>query len=58
MKDDNDNENDDIEQLPNQEITVIISNNGETRNIRCNLRESIKDICKFKNIDKYYLPYY
>ena len=37
MKDDNDNKNVDIEKLPNQEITVIISINGETRNTKCNL---------------------
>ena len=46
MKDDNDNKNVDIEKLPNQEITVIISINGETRNTKCNLKGPIRDIWK------------
>ena len=60
MKVDNDNKKNDSEKLSNQEITVILSIDGQTRNIKIYLRDSIRDICKYANINsnRYNLIYY
>ena len=61
MKDDNDNDNKniDLEKLRYQMFTAIISIYGGTKNVKCGLGETIRDICKNANINinGYYLIY-
>jgi len=50
----------DYQKPSNQEITVIISIEGQPRNGRYYLRQSIRDLCKYENINmlNYNLIYY